>query len=475
MGNLQVVIENMGNIISKIGLLNLQRQLCLPHPLRPYQWDGVSFLVNNSSCLLSDEMGLGKTVQVSVALEILYRMNQLGRVLIIVPSSLKMNWYNELSSWSNLLPVQQVRGSKRDRYAYYRLPITILIASYEEVRLDAFFFVNKVDFDIVIIDEAQRIKNPNSDTALSCKIIQKKRSWAITGTPIENNVNDLVSIFAFVQNGLIHKALPKWEIHNRIRPHFLRRKKSEVAQELPPIIEQEIPLLLTGFQRETYEQVLYDKVDSGEEHSYGDLLAKITELKQICNYDYETGKSSKFDVLGSIIEEHFLLKKKIIIFSQYVKTLKWISSLIQNIPHAIYYGDLNNEKREEIIQKFRNREGLCVLLISLKAGGVGLNIQEAQTVVLFDRWWNPAVENQAIQRAHRLGREEPLHVIKFLVMDTIEEKISEIISNKQDIFDEYIEAAENAQLTKFSIETLRSILGITIEQKVMEDYDGENH
>jgi SNF2 family DNA or RNA helicase len=463
----------MNDFTSETTIYEIKGKLKLPKPLRSYQWEGVSFLVNNSSCLLADEMGLGKTVQVSVALEIMYHQNQLNRALIIVPSSLKYNWQNELTKWTNSPSIQRVQGSTKDREAYYRLPINILIASFEEIRMDALSLLNKIDFDIVVIDEAQRIKNPNSITSLMCKIIRRKRSWALSGTPLENEKRDFVSIFNFVKKGLIHEALSNPEIHNRIKPNFLRRKKSEVAKELPPIIEQEIPIVLEGFQREAYENVLFEKLARNRPYSYGELLAIITKLKQICNYDPLSGESSKFEILNGIIEEHNISGKKLIIFSQYVDTLKWISNKISYIPHDIYYGELDQEAREKVIENFRHNNLLNILLISLMAGGVGLNIQEAQTVVLFDRWWNPAIEEQAIQRAHRIGRESPLHVVKFLVISSIEERISQIVLGKRIIFNDVIESAENAYVPRFSINTLRSMLGISEANKEIEN--GENN
>lgn len=446
--------------ISQKSIIAIQKRLNLPFPLREYQWEGVSFLVQNDTCLLSDEMGLGKTVQTAVSLEILYRLDKIRRVLIIVPASLKLNWLNELKKWTSTPSAQLVQGNYKDRQAYYRLPINILIASYEEIRLDVLGFVDDVEFDIVILDEAQRIKNPNSKTSLSCKLIRRKKSWALSGTPLENRIEDLLSVFNFLYFGLLNTALTKNEIQEKIQPFFLRRKKELVAKELPPIIEQEIQLQLLPNQRREYEEVLFGERSNIGSKKQAELFAAITKLKQICNYAIHSDESAKYELLNYIIEDHIENKDKLIVFSQYVKTLEWLFEKVRDhIVSDIFWGGLDQSTREKMLADFRNYEGSRLLLISLKAGGVGLNIQEAKTVVLFDRWWNPAIELQAIHRAHRLGRERPLHVVKFVVEDSIEERIVNILSKKENLFNEYIEETENvSEIPMFGLTTLREIL-----------------
>ena len=323
-------------------------------------------------------------------------------------------------------------------------------------------FANDVFFDVVILDEAQRIKNLHSKSSLACRLLNSSRSWALTGTPVENKRSDLISIFRFVKIGVLNQELSRTEIHSRIRPYFLRRCKRDVLKDLPPIIDQEIPIELQGKQQDAYLRIWRSRWESFDSRpqdvSQVNLFAIITKLKQLCNYDAESGESAKLDVLLNIIETQIGAEDKIIIFSQYVDTLKWLASQIKDIPHAIFHGGLDYPEREKILDQFRQKPGPCCLLISLRAGGVGLNIQEASTVVLFDRWWNPAVENQAVQRAHRFGREKPLHVIRFIVLETIEERIASIIKKKQDLFENYIEAATSVDAPKFSKELLRQIL-----------------
>jgi SNF2 family DNA or RNA helicase len=420
----------------------------LPGKIRSYQEDGIQFLMERDNALLADEMGLGKTVQVSVALELLWRQNKLNKALIVCPSSLKWNWVYELSRWAPSLSVQKTRGNKADRIAHYMLPYNALVASYEDIRNDFQDFPSSEVYDVVVLDEAQRIKNSSSQTALACGLLPRKKSWALSGTPLENRPDELISIFSFIKFGLLRKGLSKTEIHSRMKDFFIRRRKKEVATELPPIIEQEILLDLSPLQRQAYDEVWitrWERVKQGGERTeYGNMLSIITELKQICNYDPKTEESVKFDALQLVIDSLQNADDKLLIFSQYVKTLRWLDRKIDFLPRELFHGGLSDDERQKSLSKFIKESGPRALLISLMAGGVGLNLQEASTVVMFDRWWNPAIENQAIQRAHRLGRDRPLHVIKYLVRDSIEERINQILHQKQELFNEYVEAAETS-------------------------------
>jgi SNF2 family DNA or RNA helicase len=439
-----------------------------PSSLRDYQREGVHFLLSHESALLADEMGLGKTVQVSVALSLLYQNTSAGRTLIVVPASLSLNWEREIMRWAPRLSVRRVEGSTRDRLYQYRLPYKILIASYEQLRSDARKVSSLVRFGVLVLDESQRIKNPDSSTALACRIIRRDRSWALTGTPIENSVDDLVSLFRFVRPGLLQLGMTRSEMHNLMQPHFLRRRKSEVLQNLPPIITQDLPLELTGHQREVYDD-FWLKRDSllpkGEGAQETHLFALITKLKQLCNYDPASQESSKLEALKLIIEG-LAPDDKLLIFSQYVETLQWLATKINGLaPCEVFHGGLSQADRDEVLSRFRQSSGSRVLLISLRAGAVGLNLQEATSVVLFDRWWNPALEAQAINRAHRFGREKVLQVFRFLVEDSIEERIAEVLSHKTSLFETYVDEAENAEIPRLTRADLLTILGFSDSQE----------
>ena len=431
----------------------------LPYPLRAYQRDGVCFLRLSDSALLADEMGLGKTVQTAVALKTgrkIYR-----KVLLIVPTSLCLNWERELQIWAQGLAMRRVIGNFEDRAYTYRLPVQILIASYEQVRMDSRRFRGDIRFDLVIVDEAQRIKNLNSETSYACRIIPRDQSWALTGTPLENRPDDLIAIFRFLKPHLLRTGMTRAEIHNAMTGHFMRRTKLDVLEDLPPIMSREIRLELGNGQRQSYDQVcsnLHESIHGVEpKWAAANMLAVLTQLKQLCNFDSKSGESVKLEVVRSLLETIKNSSEKVLIFSQYVRTLEWLSARI-DIPHSIFHGGLSLDTREKILDTFRKRSGPRALLLSLQAGGVGLNLQEASTVILFDRWWNPATENQAIQRAHRFGRKMPLQVIRFLVENSVEERIQEVLREKKTLFDEYVEDAPGFSVEQATEDQLRRIL-----------------
>ena len=409
----------------------------LPFALRGYQLDGVLFLAQNDSALLADDMGLGKTVQCIIAIAALEKFACLRRVLLVVPKSLRRNWKREFDLWAPDLRARFVHGSRSSREAQYLLPIPLLIATYDQIRTDAGLFSRREVFSLVVLDEAQRIKNRTSQTGLGCTTIPRNRSWALTGTPLENRPEDLGGVFSFVRQGLLSKGLTVQQVHRSISPFFLRRTVETALPELPDRIEQTMELELDRDQFEEYQRVWAERRRHRGQH--GDLLAILTRLKQICNHLPEAVSSCKLRALDLIVENSFAMKSKVLVFSQYVETLRWLQPRIACGTPVIFHGGLSEDQRVNMLDSFRGAGGTQVLLMSLTAGSVGLNLQEADVVVLFDRWWNPAIEEQAVRRAYRFGRTRPVHVFKFIVRNTVEERIQEILTRKQGLFDTYVE------------------------------------
>lgn len=432
----------------------------VPAPLHPYQWEGVSFLYQSRSALLADEMGLGKTVQASVAIALLLDTpNEVDRVLIVAPASLTLNWMAELSKWAPMIAARRLEGTVADRTALYSLPIPVLVGSYEQVRVDGFDRIPRGTFDLVVLDEAQRIKDRSSATSLACRILPRGRSWALSATPLENQLDDIRTLLGFLDPAF-GPSRTRGEVEKRLDVSMLRRRKREVRGELPPVIVQDLQIDLGPEQRRTYDALWGARhavrSQRGREEVVA-MLGLITKLKVVCNRDEESGTSTKLEVLETLVES-VGESARIIVFSQFVRTLEWVSQRLQ-MQHELLIGTMDMVERQAVMERFRSGDLPRALLVSLRAGGVGLNLGEASHIVLFDRWWNPAVENQAIYRAHRFDRDDPLHVVRFVVRDSVEERIAAILDEKAELFDDVVESTQ-ATGSGFGRAELERILGM---------------
>jgi SNF2 family DNA or RNA helicase len=308
------------------------------------------------------------------------------------------------------------------------------------------------------LDEAQRIKNADSSTALATRLIARRRAWALTGTPLENRPSDLISLFGYLEPTLKLDGLSQAALNERIKDRVLRRQKRDVLGELPPIVTQDLPLELAGTQRRRYVEAWTARSDiEGGSRWSTNALALISELKQLCNFEPRSGESVKLEALRLICDGLVAPTDKLIVFSQYVTTLEFLAAELGR-PTKLFHGGLSEAERDSMLDAFRREPGPQILLVSLRAGSVGLNMQEASTVVLFDRWWNPAVEDQAINRAHRFGRDRPLSVYRFLITDSIEERIEAVLEDKRELFRTYVEDAFWDRSTATDPAELRRIL-----------------
>ncbi|MBM4013258.1 MAG: DEAD/DEAH box helicase [Planctomycetes bacterium] len=261
----------------------------LPFPVRDYQKLGVEFFLSNRAALLADDMGLGKTVQTILAVRLFRSIKPGARILIVTPRSLSRNWLQEFSTWAPDILVRQVEGGGDNRRAYYNLPLPVLLATYEQVRIDSDLLNRESRFDVVILDEAQRIKESSSSTSIACRGIPRSRSWALSGTPVENKSDDIIALFSFLDRTLLYKGISRIELHKRIKPHFLRRTKASVASDMPEIINQNLELELGTLQKSAYDRTWESRhnlsLKKGRSPTTAHMLALLTKLKQLCNYD----------------------------------------------------------------------------------------------------------------------------------------------------------------------------------------------
>ncbi|OQX21263.1 MAG: hypothetical protein BWK75_03470 [Candidatus Altiarchaeales archaeon A3] len=445
------------------------KHICLPKgmkgELRDYQkagYDWLHFLkeFGLGGCL-ADEMGLGKTVQ---ALSLLLYEKEHGiktPSLIVVPTSLVFNWVNEIKKFTPSLDVYVHHGLERERDGgkIWKKHTDIILTTYGTLRNDADIFKDK-DFHYVILDESQYIKNPLSKTAGEIYNLKSRHKLAMTGTPIENNSFELWSQFAFLNPGLLGninyfketfaKSIEKEKdehktnaLKNIINPFLLMRKKEMVAKELP---EKQISVSYCEMepkQREIYESWKFkikneieDAINKGGfMKSRFKILQGIMKLRQICNHpvlidESFTGESGKLNMLMEQIEEVIAGGHKVLVFSSFVKMLHVFRSEFERKGIKFSYLDGSTRNRKDVVEKFQNDSNIKAFLISLKAGGLGLNLTEADYVFIIDPWWNPAAEMQAMDRTHRIGQKKNIFVYKAITKDSIEEKILQLQESK---------------------------------------------
>ena len=405
----------------------------------PYQLSGIGFLYPRHAAILADEMGLGKTMQAITSLRLLLHAHEVNSAILICPKPLITNWQREFALWAPEIPVVVIEGSAEQRkWAWQRDEFPIKIANYEAVLRDNDLVQQHlISADIVVLDEAQRIKNMNSSTSQVVREIPRRRSWALTGTPIENSTDDLVGIFEFLSAGMLHRDMAHRDLAHATRDYIIRRTKDDVLTDLPPKLFRDAWLDLSPPQQARYDQAEGEGVvrleDMGPSISIQHVFELILRLKQICNFDPVTGESSKLDRLEADLEEVAQSGKKAIIFSQWVKTLDRLGDKLARFNPLMYHGKVSPKERERSIHRFRESNDHTVMLISYGAGSVGLNLQFCNYVFLFDRWWNPAVEDQAINRAHRIGSSGPVTITRFVSPNTIEQRIDDILRDKREL------------------------------------------
>ena len=385
-------------------------------------------------------MGLGKTMQAISSIRLLLHAREIDEVLLICPKPLATNWIREFETWAPEIPVEIIGGDQSKRtLQWLNRQIPVKVANYELVLRDIDLIKNgNRHFDLVVLDEAQRIKNPRSTTSQTVKSISRSRNWALTGTPIENSVDDLAGIFDFLSEGLVQAGMPARKISSEVRNHILRRTKDEVLDDMPPKFINDVYLQLNERQQQAYDLAEQEGViklnELGGQLTVQHVFELVLRLKQICNSDPLTGDSTKIERLEADLEEVVASGQKAIVFSQWVKTIQQISKKIERFRPLEYHGKIPSKQRDGILDEFRNSDDRPVILMSYGTGSVGLNLQFCRYVFLYDRWWNPAVEDQAINRAHRLGSAGSVTVNRMICSSTIEERIHDVLEEKRELF-----------------------------------------
>ncbi len=448
--------------------------ISLKEILRPYQEEGYRWMRTLQECgmggILADDMGLGKTIQMIAVLVDAKQREGHAAALITCPASLVYNWQRELQRFAPMLSVTAVTGTTEQRRSLIEAATDcdVFITSYDLLRRDQALYADKT-FRYHIIDEAQYIKNDATKNARAVKSIKSERRFALTGTPIENRLGELWSIFDFLMPGFLstyRRFRDRYErpivqeqdttaaerLRRMCAPFILRRLKNDVLTELPPKTEKIRCIAMTEPQRKLYQANLAQaRASAATMRSGADrikMLALLTRLRQICCdpalcYEDYTGGSGKTEDCIHLIRQAMQGGHKVLVFSQFTSMLERLEQRLQaeNIPYDLLRGSTPSGDRVEMVDRF-NKSDIPVFLISLKAGGTGLNLTGADVVIHFDPWWNHSAQNQAADRAHRIGQERPVQIYKLICDASIEQKILQLQDEKQRLSDAVIPEGE---------------------------------
>ena len=453
------IVKHISNKIENLEKIDYKVPEELKATLRDYQLTGFKWFKTLSHYefggILADEMGLGKTIQTIAFL--LSEKNK--KSIIITPTSLIYNWRSEFEKFAPTMNIKVVHGNKENReFTKDEIKdIDVLITTYGTLRNDHDLY-DDITFDFCIIDEGQNIKNPLSQSSEVVKELKAKVKFALTGTPIENNLIELWSLFDYILPGYLYskrKFQDKFmkgengseELKKLIRPFILRRLKSDVMSELPDKIEKRFLIEMTEEQKKVYKAYVDDvNVKMKEKDFTTDkitIFSYLTKLRQLTLdpsilIEGYTGGSGKIDVTVELIQDFIKEKHKILLFSQFTSVLDSIKKVLEAEGIEYFYldGSTKASERVQLVNEFNESNKVKIFLISLKAGGTGLNLTSADVVIHFDPWWNPAIEDQATDRVHRFGQKNVVEVIKLIAKGSIEEKIIKLQESKKEIINE---------------------------------------
>ena len=466
--------------------------------LRPYQRSGVTWLhflsqLGLGACL-ADDMGLGKTVQViALLLGLKDAASARSSSLLVVPASLIANWKAEIERFAPSLTYAIVHPSEGDAEA--APPCDLVITTYGMLARQA--WLRQRTWNLVILDEAQAIKNSGTRQARAAKELKGAGRIAMTGTPVENRLSDLWSLFDFLNPGLLGNAKafanfvkrmdaaepPSYQpLRTLVQPYILRRLKTDksVIADLPDKTEVKAFCGLTKQQAALYEQTVRDLkerlADVDGIQRRGLVLAQLMRFKQICNHpaqllghgDYDAKHSGKFQRLAELCEEMAQRQQKVLIFTQFREIAEPLARFLEGVfarPGLVLHGGVAVAKRRSLVDDFQRETGPPFFVLSLKAGGVGLNLTAASQVIHFDRWWNPAVENQATDRAFRIGQKRNVLVHKFVCRGTVEERIDALIAEKTSVARDVVEGGERL-LTEMENDELLDFVALDLHKAV---------
>ena len=427
-------------------MLPLLLPLKVSDDLYPYQRQGVAWLLRRKRALLGDDMGLGKTAQALSAGRRLIRYGRVVWILVVSPRTLIANWVAEAAKWApeltlaTALPTGEGRSDRWDRLVRRA---HLLFTSYEQLRQPAEALIRNPP-DLIIADEAHRLRNVASLATQGFRTINSKRFWALTGTPIERDAEDLAVLLSLLDSSRFSpadKSLPLISLRARLRPYLLRRRKDSVLPDLPEVIEDNEVLDLTEEQRKAYRAAINDHA---QDAPHDGILPLFNRLRTICDADPATGQSSKLDRACELISDIHSVNEKVVVFSYILNPLYWLARRFQQSRSAVKFvtltGEMSLQERAEVLGTFKSDPNCRVLLASTRVASEGLTLTEANHVLFINRWWNPSSNLQARDRVVRIGQARLVRVKSFTCRGTVEERIENLLEKKSLTFEQLIEA-----------------------------------
>ncbi len=468
---------------------DLPQELSFPSPLFPYQIQGIKFLISNSSALLADQMGTGKTVQSITALRILFIKGEVKKALIVVPSNLISVWEEHLKKWAPEIQSITVRDTKEGRKILWNVKSHVYLISYDTLKNDYRFERELLkefakDLDIIILDEAHNIKNPETKKSKAVRFISRyaRYRWALTGTPLQNNLKELLSLYSFLfPETELKNSLSIDEVKDLIQPVMLRRLKKDVLSQLPEKLPPEIEKLdMTPVQRQEYETILgkekerlqsimekYKKEKNFRLIMRQNMISTIQKLRQICNFPSKSIESPKMDRLRDIVLELIKNDEKVVIFTNFVK--EGLEKIVKNLKMyinpdfiVVYHGKMSHEEKKKAVNDFQNNPKKYIFVGTISSAGEGLTLTKASYTVFFDLHWNPAKIWQAEDRIHRIGQERKVNIYNLIMKNTIEERILKKLEEKRVLIENVIDNMDNKEEEILSLNDLENLIGIKI-------------
>lgn len=468
--------------------LDIFSTLDFPSKLFDYQVQGIKFLISNKSALLADQMGTGKTVMATTAMRMLFIKGLIKKALVVVPSPLISVWEEHIKKWAPELSFTSIYEEKKYREILWKVKSHVYIISYDTLKYDykdnlPILKEFSKDLDLVILDEAHNIKNKDTLKSKAVKYVSKRVSyrWALSGTPLQNHLKEILSIYEFLKpEDKPNQNLNEEEIKNLIRPLMLRRLKRDVLNELPEKLPPEIERFeLSALQREYYEKFLnierkrleniYDKHKFEKNFSFlmkQNIIYSLQKLRQICNFPPESIASPKVDRMVDIVKEIVENDEKVIIFSNFVK--EGIDKIVKNLRNnfssdtiTVYHGSMNQIEREVSVKRFMEDDRCKIFVGTLNTASEGLTLTSGSYVIFFDLHWNPAKMWQAEDRVHRIGQKNKVNIYYFVTNNTVEDRILNRLTQKK-IMIENIVDSEIDEIESISIQDLLDFIDLKI-------------